>query len=115
MKITVNSTKNQVKKYSVNCDIQNRTFDRFGGYSFTPKPAERMESYNRDIQDTLTELETIVTRYDKYGDPKALEKMMTATATLMTMPDTISFPSKMVLQPIMFSIQITSMEPTQPE
>ena len=42
-----------------------------GSYTYSPSKAERLATYNRDLRDTVTELETLVSHFDKYGDPKA--------------------------------------------
>lgn len=57
--------------YSVYCSIDTRQFDELGGYSYTPSLYERVEAFNRDLEDTITELETVISRFDKFGDPKA--------------------------------------------
>lgn len=59
------------RKYRINCNVVYRVFDEHGSYTYSPSKAERLATYNRDLQDTITELETLVTHFDKYGDPKA--------------------------------------------
>jgi hypothetical protein len=57
--------------YSVYCIIDTRQFDELGGYSHTSSLDERVDAFNRDLEDTITELETVISRFDKFGDPKA--------------------------------------------
>ena len=59
------------RKYRINCRVVYRNFDEHGSYTYSPSKAERMSTYNRDLRDTVTELETLVAHFDKYGDPKA--------------------------------------------
>jgi hypothetical protein len=61
----------ELQKYNINCQIAYRKFNELGSYSHSPSKIARMATYNRDIRDTITELQTLVTRFDKYGDPKA--------------------------------------------
>ncbi|PUB72221.1 MAG: hypothetical protein DBP03_17675 [gamma proteobacterium symbiont of Ctena orbiculata] len=57
--------------YEINCSIQNRLFYQQGSYTYDPSQKDHIDAFNRDLQDTIVELETIVNKYDKYGDPKA--------------------------------------------
>ena len=57
--------------YSVNSSITTRYFDNPGTYSYTPSDRDRLFAYERDLQDTINELQTIVEGYEKFGDPKA--------------------------------------------
>lgn len=59
----------QSRGYVVNCRIDNRNFTRMGGLYNSPNEKEKVSDYNRDLQDTITELETIVDTFDKYGEP----------------------------------------------
>lgn len=59
--------------YAVNCSIRERRFDERGSYTYNPAQNERLAAYDRDLQDTLVELETIVSRFDKFGEPKGAE------------------------------------------
>lgn len=56
--------------YSVNSSIVDRQFDEHGSYTYTPSNRERLDAYDRDLQDTIIELQTIVERYNQFGDPK---------------------------------------------
>ncbi len=55
--------------YSINCDIYNRRFNVFAPYA-TVRESERLKTYNRELQDTINEFETIIENYEKYGCPK---------------------------------------------
>ena len=59
------------RKYPINSHIVYRNFDEHGSYSHTPSRSERVAAYNRDLTDTITELETLISHFDKYGDPRA--------------------------------------------
>jgi hypothetical protein len=61
----------ELRNYSINCQIAYRKFNELGLYSHLPSKTARMVTYNRDIRDTITELQTLVTHFDKYGDSKA--------------------------------------------
>ena len=54
--------------YSVDCNISSRIFDvpSYGSVS----RAERIAAYDRELQDTLNELESLIEHFDKYGDPR---------------------------------------------
>ncbi len=56
--------------YSVNCSIVSRYFDAPGSYTYTPSDRDRLTAYERDLQDSINELQTIVERYENFGDPK---------------------------------------------
>ena len=56
--------------YTVNCSIRQKRFDRRGSYTYTPTAHDRIEAFNRDLQDTINELATVIDRFYKFGDPK---------------------------------------------
>lgn len=60
--------------YSINCSIRERLFDERGSYAYSPTPSERLAAYDRDLQDTIVELGTIISRFEKFGDPKSEKK-----------------------------------------
>ncbi|MCU7864191.1 MAG: hypothetical protein KZQ92_09475 [Candidatus Thiodiazotropha sp. (ex Lucinoma borealis)] len=61
----------RIKKegYDVNSAINGRVFDIRMGYWSDPTPKECIAVYNRDLQDTINEFQTIVTRFNAYGEP----------------------------------------------
>jgi predicted nucleotide-binding protein len=67
-KVTTLITRIEGLGYSIDCDISSRIFQvpSYGSVS----RREQIEYFNRDLQDTINELETIVELFDKYGDPK---------------------------------------------
>jgi hypothetical protein len=60
--------------YDVNSSIREKSFDQHGSYTYDPTRADRLAAYNRDLEDTLTELATIVDHFDKFGDPRAEQR-----------------------------------------
>ena len=56
--------------YAVNCDIENRSFGLRAGYGYSPSDSARLAAYNRELQDTVVELETIADHYATLGEPK---------------------------------------------
>lgn len=54
--------------HSIDCNISSRLFAvaSFGGVT----RKEQVAAYNRDLQDTINELESVVRYFEKYGDPK---------------------------------------------
>lgn len=58
--------------YWVNCGVESRSFDIMTYSSVSKK--ERLDVYNRDLQDTINELETVIDDFNKYGDPKTPKK-----------------------------------------
>ena len=56
--------------FDINCNVSVRAFDRRGTYGYSPSKSERLTAYNQDIQDTILELETIVSHYAALGEPK---------------------------------------------
>lgn len=60
--------------YEVNSSIENRYFDEPGSYTYDPTRNDRISAFNRDLQDTINEFQTIVERFEKYGAPKTLAK-----------------------------------------
>ena len=62
----------EAQKYRINHNIYTRRFDCYSsGYGQSPTTKERMAAYNQDLDDTFVELETIISRAEKYGDPKS--------------------------------------------
>jgi predicted nucleotide-binding protein len=53
--------------YSINCKITSRIF-QFPSCGLVSRQ-KHIEYYNRELQDTINELETIVKFFDKYGEP----------------------------------------------
>jgi hypothetical protein len=74
------------RKYRINCHLVSRNFDAPGSYTHSPSKAERMAAYNRDLRDTITELETLVAHFEKYGDPKAEPTSQLAPESSVTVP-----------------------------
>ena len=74
---------------SVNCSIGERRFDDIGSYTYTPSPRDRLAAFNRELQDTINELATIVERFEKFGDPKAAD-VAVAVATPLETPEKIT-------------------------
>lgn len=60
----------EAQGYTVNSSITTRYFDNPGTYSYTPSDRDRLFAYERDLQDTINELQTIVEGYEKFSDPK---------------------------------------------
>lgn len=62
----------QIKEqgYSVNCSVAHRAFDERGSYTFTPSDQDRLRAYERDLGDTINELQTIIGNYEKFAEPK---------------------------------------------
>ena len=56
--------------YTVNCNIENRQFDRRATYGYSPSNSDRLTAYNRELRDTIVELETIADHYATLGEPK---------------------------------------------
>ncbi len=54
--------------YNVESDVISRDFDMFVAYGPQPTPKQRTDAYNRDLQDTINELETIIEFYDKFSN-----------------------------------------------
>jgi hypothetical protein len=67
-------------KYSINCRIDTRWLGEHAWDFDDSTPQEHLAAFNRDLQDTIVELTTIVRRFDKFGDPKR----QTATASNAT-------------------------------
>ncbi len=83
----------EAQKYRINHNIYTRKFDYFGGYSHNPTPKERMTAYNQDLDDTLVELETIISYAEKYGDPK-LSQPAKGNAKVEVAPESPQMPDK---------------------
>lgn len=54
---------------SVNSAVRDRHFNGWS-YTYTPSNRERLDAYNRDLQDSINELQTIVEHYKQFGEPK---------------------------------------------
>ena len=54
--------------YSIDCGISSRLF-QVASYGPVTR-AEQIARYNRDLQDSVNEIETSINHFDKYGDPK---------------------------------------------
>lgn len=55
-------------RYDIACGIEGRSFQVMSYGSISPR--EQQAKYDLDMNDTLTELELVISRFDKYGDPK---------------------------------------------
>ena len=77
--------------YSIDCSIASRLFDiaTYGSVTWT----KRIERYNRDLQDTVNELDTIIDHFDRYGDPKG----QTAAAPALPPLAELEWPQKITL------------------
>jgi hypothetical protein len=56
--------------YTVNCKVATRSFDCRATYEYAPSNNERLAAYNRELQDTVVELETIMDHYATLDEPK---------------------------------------------
>lgn|GEM_PF-6571630 len=85
-------------RYDINCGIGGRQFQVMS-YA-TTSAREQRQAFDRDLEDTLTELELVVSRFDKYGDPKAKAVAApeplnpAATAQAPTQPKSLAVPEK---------------------
>lgn len=55
-------------KYNINCNISTRQFHIFGYGSFSKSQQDNI--FNRDLTDTINELELIIEQYKAYGSPQ---------------------------------------------
>lgn len=60
----------EVVGYEISCNLSRRQFRVLSMYGSVSQREQR-DAFDRDLADTLVEIETIIKRYDKYGDPKA--------------------------------------------
>ena len=58
----------QTLGYAVKCSIQVRRFSIRQTFDAIPERTQR-ERFERDLTDTLTELEVLIASFDKFGDP----------------------------------------------
>jgi len=56
----------EILGYQINTSIKLRYFNNIGLYSTLD---DKRKAFNRDIQDTIIELEAIISNFDKFGDP----------------------------------------------
>lgn len=63
-------------RYDINTDFRSRAF-RVMSYGASSR-REQLEAFNRDLDDTLHELQVVVDRFERYGDPKAKPTAATA-------------------------------------
>lgn len=62
------------RNYNVESDVISRDFDIFVAYGPQPTLKERTDAFNRDLQDTINELETIIEFSDKFSNSVTNEK-----------------------------------------
>ena len=55
-------------RYDVNCGIEGRSFQVMSYGSVSKR--EQQEKFDRDLEDTLAELDLVIDRFRKYGDPR---------------------------------------------
>lgn len=55
-------------RYDIKCSIETRAFQVLSYSSVSAKGQQ--QAFDRDFEDTLSELDLVVARFDKYGDPK---------------------------------------------
>jgi hypothetical protein len=71
--------------YEIDCNVKSRIF-QVASYGSVNK-RDHIAAYNRELQDTINELETIIQYHKKYGDPKVRRdshKSMPFTSSLAT-------------------------------
>lgn len=56
-------------RYDVNTGLESRRFQIVGYGSYSS--AEEQQVFNRDLDDSLMELQVVIENYKRYGDPKA--------------------------------------------
>jgi hypothetical protein len=78
-------------KYTINCGVVHRNFGSRGWYR---NDAEKTAAFRRDLADTINELNTLVSYFARYGDPKAGEEHLKSNASSMATRQT----SKVALQ-----------------
>lgn len=55
-------------RYDINCGLPERAFRVMAYGSVSGR--EQQEAFDKDLSDTLNELELVIARFDRYGDPK---------------------------------------------
>lgn len=87
-------------RYNVNCTIEHRYFVVMGYGSYTER--QQREQFDRDLKDTLVELDVVIDRFKKYGDPKAKDltfgsPLAKEVAPPAPAPEPLKFPDKVTL------------------
>lgn len=80
------------QRYSINSNLQMRQFHA-GGYSLLSE-SEQQEIFNRDLADSINELNLVIEQYQKYGDPRATKKSSETITTTIK----IQIPEKVTLR-----------------
>lgn len=62
----------ELQKYRINCRIVYRNIDEHGSYTYAPAPTERLAAFNRDLTDTITEINSLVSHFDKHDAPNVV-------------------------------------------
>ena len=77
--------------YRVRCDIQIRKFNIRATYEAVSDKAKR-HRFETDLTDTLTELEVLISSFDKFGDPnqRKLPETPLASAKPLVPPDKVT-------------------------
>lgn len=87
-------TRIQRLRYSVNCDVNVRTF-HINSYNAMSEQRQR-ERFDRDLKDTIVELEHVIAVYEKYGDPNAAKAATSArTAQSVLLPAMPPIPAEL--------------------
>lgn len=103
------------KKYDVNCNLGARLF-RVASYG-SVSAKQQSERFERDLQDTLSELDLVISRYMKYGDPMAdmrpamklvVQKTINDAqgALPAPLPDPLKVPEKVTLPWILHNVPV---------
>lgn len=72
--------------YEIQCGVALRAFRVASTYYPVPN-REQLAAFDRDLEDTNLEIQTILKRYESYGDPK---RNVSATATVSLVEETSS-------------------------
>jgi hypothetical protein len=68
----------------VNCQVSARTFDLHASSDTPSSKEQRLAAYDRDLLDTINEMDTLIKRYSEFGEPvtTSSQKLAAAAAQL---------------------------------
>ena len=98
-------------RYDIACDIEGRSFQVMAYASISAR--EQQAKFDHDMNDTVAELELVISRFDKYGDPKVkpasrdnVELAMPA-AEISTTPLPLAVPDKVTIGWLLAHVPVT--------
>jgi len=98
-------------RYDIACAIEGRSFQVMAYGSISAR--EQEEKFDRDLSDTLAELELVISRFERYGDPKEKPPARVNVAQAVpvaagpAIPEPLAAPEKVTIGWLLANVPVT--------